>query len=179
MFNRFLRLAATFAVPTVGLACEQPCPSPPTWCGDELELSVMVPGSTPVAYELELIRDDADPVRCVVVMPPPEGWQGGLPAVCQGSGTATVSVEPTWDSGCSMGPDGYSCSVERTGVALSVRISGKPSSVELTLVRQGERLKPARVEPVYAEHRPDGPGCGAGCERSRVELSWEELTATE
>jgi hypothetical protein len=110
----------------------------------------------PGAYRF-VIEADGATVTCDATLPLPPCEQA-QPGRCSAPEVELAT------GGCGLPPAQHDVS------ALELR--SRPTSVSVTLTRDGVPLTNARLNPTYQELRPNGPGCGPVCfyDAARIEV---------
>ena len=124
-------------------------------------------------YELTVRTDDQHAGTCTLRLPEqvpdPPGKVYGTPC---GNG---VRFDFSSESQCEMGCSGGTCWQKCTPIPGKFRsrlaVTGTPTTLELTLVRDGETILAQKVEPAYVEVYPNGPECGGACRQATLEYT--------
>jgi hypothetical protein len=90
---------------------------------------------------------------------------------CGPNVTFEIRSEMSCESGCDGNACWQGCKPIEGRFIQAISMSGTPSRVDLTLVRDGQELVVQHVEPAYREVFPNGPECGGGCRQASLEFT--------
>jgi hypothetical protein len=124
------------------------------------------------AYELVLRADQVETTcrfRLPEMLPAALGASTGLD--CGGAVRATLHHESTCQSGCNGEACWQGCTPIPDKFVLDVSLSGTPSRIEISLLRDGKELAGDKTEPKYRVLFPNGPECGGACRQGSMEFA--------